>query len=144
MPCERSFKSSKALSVHRARSTACRKRWGEYLAQDARNMAIQEGLQNPPLANQDILGDQMGPGGNDLAEDGMLEVGPGFDNEPAFQYAGDDYEDLPQLNYGDGGVSDGTVDAEEVNPELVDPPANVPERDYADLNPSMDDTSGKY
>lgn len=135
MPCERSFESSKALSVHRARSAACRKRWREYLAQDARNMAIREGLQNPLLDNQDGLGHQM-----DVAEDGMLEVGPEFDNELAFQYAGDDYEDPPQLDDGDGGVSDG---AEEVNPELVvDPPADARERDYADLNPSMDDTDG--
>jgi hypothetical protein len=141
MPCERSFASSKALSVHRARSAACRKRWGEYLAQDARNMAIQEGLQNPLLANLDVLGHQMGPGGNDVAEHERPEVAPGFDNELAFQYAGDDYEDLPQLNYGDGGVSDSMVDAEEVNPELVvDPPADVPERNYENLNPSMDDT----
>jgi hypothetical protein len=69
----------------------------------------------------------------------MLEI----DNELAFQYAGDEYEDLPQRNHGDGDGSDDTVDAEEVNLELVvDPPADVPERDYADFNPSMDDTDG--
>ena len=133
-----------ALSVHRARSLECRKRWGEYLAQETRDMAIQDDLRNLPLANQEALDHQMGPAVNDLAADAMLdEVGPMFDNEPVFQYAGPNDEDLPQLDYGDGGVSDGMVDVEEVIPEAaVDPPANAPECDYDDLNPSMDDTNG--
>jgi hypothetical protein len=134
-----------ALSVHRARNISCCKRWNEYLAQDARDMAIAEGLGGQQPDDLDSLDNQMGPVGNKADEEERPdEFGPEFDDERTFQYLDDNYDDPPGLEYADAAVGESIIDSDaEANPEIVvDPPAVAPERDYVDLNPAMDDTLG--
>jgi hypothetical protein len=146
-PCERSFATPKSLSLHRSHSAACRKRWNDYLAQDARDMAIGDAINDPEMAGEDVLGDLVGHDGYENnsgeREDRPNELEPDFEDPPMPQYPDNNYDDPPFFEYGDEDGNEGNRNLGEADlPPPDGPAAAEQERDYADLRPAMDDTGG--